>query len=216
MNQAEFSRKYYDLLTTEFSGINLTRITDYDEFVLKQIDDSLAPLYQSEVFVSELNKTGVMVDIGFGGGFPILPMANELKDKSFIGIETRNKKVTVVTQIGKALGLDNFKLIHSRIENIIFDKPVTCTLKAVGKVNDFLSKINSTKEITVFFYKGPGFYELEEDQIKLAKKKWDVIEEKELSVKGTEKRLLIGFKSKNVPCGTTKVTNELVKLSTLL
>jgi 16S rRNA G527 N7-methylase RsmG len=47
MNQQEFSRKYFDLLTTDYAGINLTRITNYDEFVLKQIDDSLAPLYQS-------------------------------------------------------------------------------------------------------------------------------------------------------------------------
>jgi 16S rRNA (guanine527-N7)-methyltransferase len=216
MNQQEFSRKYFDLLTTDYAGINLTRITNYDEFVLKQIDDSLAPLYQSDVFVSDLNMTGTLVDIGFGGGFPILPMAHTLKDKKFIGIETRNKKVTVVTEIGKQLGLNNFKLLHSRIENIVFDVPVTCTLKAVGKVNDFLSKINSTNEISVFFYKGPGFYELEKDQLEIAKKNWTIIEEKELNVEGTEKRLLIGFKSKNVPCGTTKVTNELVKLSTLL
>ncbi len=216
MDQQEFSRKYFDLLTTEYAGINLTRIVDYDDFVLKQIDDSLAPLDQSDVFVKELDSTGVMIDIGFGGGFPILPMAHRLSDKKFIGVETRKKKVIVVTEIGKKLGLDNFKLVHSRIENIIFDMPTTCTLKAVGKVHDFLEKINSLCEITVFFYKGPGFYELERDQIELAKKNWDIIEEKELSVEGTEKRLLIGFRSKNVPCGTTKITNELVKLSTLL
>lgn len=211
----EFSRKYFELLTTDYSGINLTRINKFQEFMDKQITDSLNPYYQSKVFKHDVDKCGINVDIGFGGGFPILPLAKLLPLNKFIGIETRNKKVTVVGEIASKLGLSNVSFLHSRIENVLIDIECVCTLKAVGKVNDFLSKINTNKKITVYFYKGPGFYDIEEDQIKEAKKNWDIVEEMEIDVPNTEKRILIGFRNKNVPCGT-KNTNQLVKLSSIL
>jgi len=211
----EFSRKYFDLLTTEYAGINLTRINKFQEFMDKQITDSIRPYEQSDVFKNDVDKCGINVDIGFGGGFPILPLAKLLPKNKFIGIETRNKKVTVVGEIASKLELNNVSFLHSRIENVFIDVECVCTLKAVGKVYDFLSKINTNKIITVYFYKGPGFYDLEKDQVKMAKKNWDIVEEIEIDVPGTEKRILIGFRNKNVPCGT-KITNQLVKLSSIL
>lgn len=211
----EFSRKYFELLTTEYAGINLTRINKFQEFMDKQIVDSLSPYEQSEVFRNYVDKLGINVDIGFGGGFPILPLAKLLPKNKFIGIETRNKKVKVVGEIATKLGLKNTKFLHSRIENVLIDIECVCTLKAVGKVNDFLEKINTTKNIVVFFYKGPGFLEIEKDQIELAKKDWDIIESKELDVPNTEKRLIIGFKNKNV-LRRTNNTNQLVNLSSIL
>jgi 16S rRNA (guanine527-N7)-methyltransferase len=211
-----FSKKYYELLIGEFSGINLTRITDYDEFYTKQILDSIEPINQSSVFKTSLDNNKIMVDVGFGGGFPILPMAKTYADYKFIGIETRNKKVKVVDQIASALGLNNVYLHHSRIENVLVDQEVTVTFKAVGKVYDFLSKLNCTKKCQVFFYKGPNFYDLEADQILLAREGWDIIEEKEISLEGVEKRYLIGFENKNVLHGTeNKTLINLVKLSEL-
>lgn len=210
-----FIKNFYDLIIGDYSGINLTRITNYEEFKQKQIDDSLAPLEQSEIFKNDLNRTKLMVDIGFGGGFPILPMAKINTDKKFIGIETRAKKVKVVSEISSSLGLDNVSLIHDRIENILIDKECVCTLKAVGKVFDFLNKINTTKIIHIYFYKGPNFYTLEKDQLIQAKHDWKIVEEIELSVEGTEKRYLIGFENKKVLHGTNNKLNNLVKLSDL-
>jgi 16S rRNA (guanine527-N7)-methyltransferase len=212
----DFSKKYYDLLVGEYSGINLTRITDYDEFYTKQIIDSIGPVEQSETFLKSLKRNGVMVDVGFGGGFPILPMAKKFPNLEFVGIETRNKKVTVVSEIADKLNLKNIYLHHSRIENVLIDREVTITFKAVGKVNDFLSKLNCTKKCQVFFYKGPNFYELEKDQIGEAIKNWDMIEEKEINVQGVEKRYLIGFENKTIIKEiTNKRFNNLVKLSVL-
>jgi 16S rRNA (guanine527-N7)-methyltransferase len=211
----EFSRKYFDLLTTEYAGINLTRINEYSEFELKQIHDSIVPYKESTIFKTYVDKLGLNVDIGFGGGFPILPLAKILPNNKFIGIETRNKKCVVVGEIAEKLGLDNVGFIHSRIENVLIDRPCVCTFKAVGKVHDFLSKINTTEPVVVFFYKGPGFYEQESEQLELVKKDWDIIENVELNVPGTEKRLIIGFKNKKVPHGTIN-TKQLVKLSSIL
>ena len=63
-----FSQKYLDLLTGEFAGINLTRIESPDEFFNKQIMDSVLPETHSEIFKKALEKTGLLIDIGFGGG----------------------------------------------------------------------------------------------------------------------------------------------------
>jgi 16S rRNA (guanine527-N7)-methyltransferase len=212
----EFSKKYYDLLVGEYAGINLTRITDYEEFYTKQIIDSIGPVDQCDSFLKSIKTNGVMVDVGFGGGFPILPMAKKFSSIKFIGIETRNKKVNVVSEIASKLGLKNVYLHHSRIENVLIDKKVTITFKAVGKVNDFLSKLNCTQKCQVYFYKGPNFYELEKEQIVEAQKNWTMIEEKEIAVQGVEKRYLIGFENKtNLKIKDNKKLNNLVKLSAL-
>ena len=211
----DFAKNYFDLLVGEYQGINLTRINTFEEFFHKQILDSIEPLKKSETFKAKLEETKLMIDIGFGGGFPILPMAFLNPDKKFIGIETRGKKATVVSEIADKLGLKNVKLIHSRIEHVVVDFNAICTLKAVGKVYDFLNKFNTNKNLQVYFYKGPNFYSMEQDQINDAKKDWKIIEEIDLFVEGTERRILIGFENKNVPHGTIDSKN-LVKLSTLI
>lgn len=209
----DFSKQYFDLLNNEFKGINLTRITDFNDFLNKQIIDSIKPLEVSKIFRSSIDKNKKLIDVGFGGGFPILPLANICEDYKFIGVETRGKKVKVVGQIANNLGLKNVSLVHSRIENVLIDFPATISFKAVGKVNDFLSKIHTLHKVQVFFYKGPNFYELEKEQIELTKKEWRIIEEVEIEVDGCEKRLLIGFENINVPRRTHQ---KLVNLSSLI
>lgn len=209
----KFSKQYFDLLNDEYKGINLTRITDFNDFLNKQIIDSVKPYEISSAFRSCLDNRKTLIDVGFGGGFPILPLANLCENYKFIGVETRGKKVKVVGEIAKSLGLNNVDLIHERIENLFIDMPAVVTFKAVGKVWDFLNKINTNQKLQVFFYKGPNFYMLEEEQIKKALKEWNIIEEIEIDVEGTEKRLLIGFENKNVPCGTNQ---KLVNLSSLI
>jgi 16S rRNA (guanine527-N7)-methyltransferase len=213
----KFSKSYYDMLVGEYAGINLTRIVDYGEFWVKQILDSLEAYKQSPVFQKEILENRFHIDIGFGGGFPILPLAKFLPEVQFCGIETRAKKVKVVSEISTKLGITNAKFIHSRIEDVLIDKTATISLKAVGKVHDFLNKINTTKTVTVFFYKGPNFYDLEQEQMTKSLIDWDLVEEREILLEGVEKRYLIGFRNKKVLRGTeNKMTKNLVKLSDLL
>ena len=76
------------------------------------------PETESKVFKNCLEKTKLMVDVGFGGGFPILPLAFNNPDKKFIGFEARAKKAQVVQKIAAALGLTNAKLMHQRLETV--------------------------------------------------------------------------------------------------
>lgn len=210
----EFSQKYLDLLTGEFAGINLTRIESPEEFYQKQIVDSILPMTESKVFMKALEKTKLMVDIGFGGGFPILPMAYSNPDKRFFGFDARAKKAQVVQQIADKLNLKNATLRHQRFEHILFDRDTVVTFKAVGKVSDLLPMFKTNNELYVFFYKGPNFYELEDFE-DLLEDDWEVIEEISYDVPGTEGRLLLGFKNKKVLRGT-KTTEKIIKFSSLL
>ena len=212
----DFSNKYYELLTGEYAGINLTRITDPEEFWNKQIIDSIAPFEQSCVFSSNVEKQRLHLDVGFGGGFPLLPLARLNSSVQFLGFEARGKKAKVVNEIASKLGLNNVKCHHIRLETLIIDQPCTITLKAVGKVNDFLGMINAKNKVQVFFYNGPNFQDLEKDQIEIAKKSWNVIEDREINVQGTDKRYIIGFENKHVPCGTITPNKTTTLLSELL
>lgn len=210
----DFSIRYLHVLKTKLAGLNLTNILDPDEFYHKQILDSINPYLQSELFKSHVQKRGVVVDVGFGGGFPILPLAKLLPEIKFVGVESKRKKVDAVRLIAEELGLKNVTLVHSRLEDFLFDVPATITFKAVGTAKDYLPVINrTTSDISVFLYKGPNFMELEGKDLPFLAKEWKLLENQEISVPGTQQRFLVSFQAQNVPRGTSKT---LVKLSELL
>ena len=208
----DFSQSYLDLLKGEFAGINLTRIESPEEFYNKQIMDSVLPEIHSEIFKKQLEKTGLLIDIGFGGGFPILPLAYRNPEKKFYGFDARAKKVQIVSKIAATLNLKNVKLLHQRFEEVIFDRDAVITFKAVGKVSELLPLLKTNKTLYVFFYKGPNFYELED--IEKLLDTWELIEEVSYDVPGTEGRVLLGFKNLNVLRGTKTAKNS--KFSELL
>lgn len=213
----ELAEKYLEIINAEFSGLNLTRITDAEEFYSKQIMDSIIPLQESSVFSESLKKNKLLIDVGFGGGFPLIPLAYSLPDVTALGFEARRKKAEAVQVICQKLGLANVKTHHCRIEQILIDRPATICFKAVGKIADCLSLIQPAKNIEVFFYKGPQLFEKE--RLDLISSDWEQIEEKMIDLPGTEGRMILGFKLRKVPRGTIpkiKRNKELVKLSDIL
>jgi len=150
----DFCQNYLNLLKTEYSGLNLTRILDPAEFFLKQYQDSLLPLANSKAFQESIKAGDLIIDVGFGGGFPLLPMAVEYSATKFYGIEAREKKVKAVNEIARRLKITNVQCFHQRLEEILFDRPTSLTFKAVGKIKDYLACINATAPVKAFFYKG--------------------------------------------------------------
>lgn len=204
----EFANDYLKILTTDFAGLNLTRILDEEEFYQKQIMDSILPAQESPIFHQKIEECDFLVDIGFGGGFPILPLAHFFKNKAFLGFEARGKKALAVSAIAKKLKIENAKLLHQRFEEVEFDKKVVITFKAVSTIPELLSQITATTQISVFFYKGPSVFEQED--IASTEKQWKMIENRKISVPGVENRTLLGFENRNVLRGTHK---KLVKVS---
>lgn len=216
----EFIDSYLNLLNTDFQGLNLTRISDYDEFRVKQYEDSVLPLEKSKFFKKHLIEMGVLLDIGFGGGFPILPISNELREIKAIGFEARGKKSKAVNSIAESLCL-NVKTYHERIENIRIDMPCVITFKAVSRIRQCLDFLNvDSKDVFMYFYKGPDLFTSEGEDLGLDNKKYEVFESINFKLEDGSERNFIGIRSKNVPRGTAKKNKKhhknLVRLSSFL
>lgn len=69
-------------------------------------------------------RTGLIVpgetvlDVGCGGGFPGIPLAVFYPDVQFTLVDSIGKKIRVVQEIATALGLDNVRAEHSRVEQL--------------------------------------------------------------------------------------------------
>lgn len=189
----EFSQNYLNVLRGTFAGLNLVGIESDEEFHIKQVLDAVLPLKDSQLELS-IQKSQLVVDIGFGGGFPLLPLAYSYPTIPFLGFEARGKKVKAVKEIARQLDIHNVKPYHQRLESICFDRSAVVTFKAVGECRSFLEKIWAIVPLTVYFYKGPQVFQLEEASWK-GMTDWILIEKLFYPLPGTDGRWLLGFKN---------------------
>lgn len=77
-----------------------------------------------------------IMDVGTGGGFPGIPLAILYPQTQFHLVDSIGKKIKVVNEIAKAIGLKNLKATHSRAEQVNekFDFIVS---RAVTQLKDF-------------------------------------------------------------------------------
>ena len=214
MNQINdtFSEQYLEIAKGELASLNLTRILDLEEFHIKQYVDSLLPFVEIPKYAELMEEMEMVVDLGCGGGFPLLPLAHHYPDTFFVGIDARDKKVAAVNLIAERLGLENAKAAHARFEGILFDIPVLVTSKAVGKMKPILESLNLESEAYFLFYKGPGVYE--QEKIPSVCKGWKLIDEQKLSLANEYARTY--FLYHFVPRGTVKKKKNLVNLTHLI
>ncbi|MBI4857727.1 MAG: 16S rRNA (guanine(527)-N(7))-methyltransferase RsmG [Acetobacterium woodii] len=110
--QAEKLIDYMDRLLEKNKHINLTRITDEDEFIKLHLLDSLTLLKLIR------NPKARILDVGTGGGFPGIPLAILLPDAQITLMDSTKKKLSVVQSIAQELGIDNVSILHGRAEEL--------------------------------------------------------------------------------------------------
>jgi 16S rRNA (guanine527-N7)-methyltransferase len=77
-----------------------------------------------------------VLDVGTGGGFPGIPLAIMFPDTQFYLVDSIGKKIKVVNEVAKAIGLKNLKAEHIRAEHVPgqFDFVIS---RAVTQLKDF-------------------------------------------------------------------------------
>ncbi len=112
---AQFT-SYMDGVLEWNEKVNLTRITDPEEFVIKHFIDSVICCG-----FEEFRQAGTVVDVGTGGGFPGVPLAILSPDKEYTLIDSLQKRLKIIDALCAAAGIHNVTTLHGRAEDLAAD-----------------------------------------------------------------------------------------------
>lgn len=130
LQKAQFSQ-LEELYRLWNSQINVISRKDIDELYLHHILHSLAIAK-----VISFKPDEAILDVGTGGGFPGIPLAILFPETQFHLVDSIGKKIKVVNEVSKAIGLPNVRSSHARVEHVDekFDFIIS---RAVTQLKDF-------------------------------------------------------------------------------
>lgn len=133
--QLDLLEKYMSLTLKENEKYDLTANDNVDEFITKNIIDSLLVCK-----IVDLDGQSV-ADIGSGAGLPGIPLAIYYPNSHFYLIEPSLKRTNFLNLVKKELNLTNIEIIRDRAEDFSFkneEKFDFAVSRAVTKLNILL------------------------------------------------------------------------------
>ena len=110
--QVEKLLKFYDMTIEKNQVMNLTAITDFEEFVIKHFVDSV-----SIVKVLDLKSKKIkVIDIGTGAGFPGIPLKIMFPELDITLFDSLQKRLSFLDEVIEKLKLDKICTVHGRAE----------------------------------------------------------------------------------------------------
>ena len=143
----------YNELIEYNKKVNLTAITDEEDFIYKHILDSLVPYDEINNF---LGKEGKLLDIGAGAGFPSIPLSIMIDSSKITAIDSVNKKIIWLDYIKKMAKLSRFVPIHTRCEELAFNDNFREKFDVV--VSRAVAELNTLLEYAIPFVKIGGVF----------------------------------------------------------
>lgn len=133
--QKEQYRKYYDLVVEWNQKINLTAITEEDEFYTKHFFDSI-----SLAFYKDYSNIESICDVGSGAGFPSIPLKILYPNLKVTIVDSLNKRIKFLNLVKDELGLTECNFVHARAEEFGQNKEYResfeiVTARAVARLN---------------------------------------------------------------------------------
>ncbi len=95
------------------SQINVISRKDIDNFYQRHVLHSLAIAK-----LSKISNGQSVLDLGCGGGFPVVPLAVMLPEVNFLAVDSIGKKIRVVRAVVEELELKNVAVENCRVEAI--------------------------------------------------------------------------------------------------
>lgn len=109
-NQEKF-KTLYSLYEEYNSHTNISAIRNEAEVIEKHFLDSLEILDHQSFKAGDLG-----LDLGSGGGFPVLPLAIVLPEVNFVALDGTAKKTKFITMVKEKLNLTNLTILTGRAE----------------------------------------------------------------------------------------------------
>lgn len=103
---------FYETETLEWNrNVNLTAITDHDEFILKHFVDSLSVR-------DEIEDNSKVLDLGTGAGFPGIPLKIYNNTLDITLMDSLNKRINFLNNVIDKLKLEKIEAVHGRAEEM--------------------------------------------------------------------------------------------------
>lgn len=110
-SQTKIFESMRDIYEKWNSQINVISRKDIDNFYTRHVLHSLAIAK-----VQGFEAGDKVLDLGCGGGFPVVPLATLYPEVSFTAVDSIGKKIIVVKAASEELSLTNIEAHHCRVE----------------------------------------------------------------------------------------------------
>lgn len=193
---------YRNILLDWNKKVNLTRITEIDDFIEKHVIDSMMVTK-----LIEIKKNASIIDVGTGPGIPGFFLKIARPDIRLTLLETVRKKTDFLMEVVEKLEINDIEVLNERAENAAKKKLYRETYDiAVARA---VSSLNVLSEFCLPFVKTGGIFvamkgEKIEEEVKEAKNSLDILggkirDIKEYKIGQAKRKLVLIEKINNTP-----------------
>lgn len=114
---------FYERILEKNKVMNLTAITEPEDFIRKHFIDSLSLLTQTDIGKQIRHGTVLkMIDVGTGCGLPGLALKIVCPQLQVVLFDSLQKRLTFLDEVIKELGLQGVSTLHGRAEDLGHDR----------------------------------------------------------------------------------------------